>query len=134
MASSLVSRPHPLIGLSVEEITKAASLVEGYFRERTQNPDLSVYFKHITLDEPPKEVLLPYLDAEDEGVPMSNRPFVPRCAQVIYVEHGKTQPIVSVVSLDVGTVVNHLEANKGQHAPLERSDASMKDDVTDADI
>lgn len=116
-------RRHPLIGLTADEIKKAASLCQRWVYGQTQNPELEVHFKHITLDEPPKALLLPYLDAEDAGVPVHERPFVPRAAQIIYCEPGKSQPFVAIVSLDTGAVVGDAETGKGQHAPLDRCGA-----------
>ncbi|KAH0841377.1 hypothetical protein FOPE_06399 [Fonsecaea pedrosoi] len=93
MTLTLVSlRWHSLIGLTNDEIKKAASLCKCYVREQTKNAELTVHFEHITLDEPPKALLLPYIDAEDDGMRAHERQFVPRAVQMIYCEPGRSQP------------------------------------------
>ena len=127
-------RFHPLRGLTPTEIKKAAHVVTQGVRNRSNNLNQSLRFKNITLEEPPKAVLLPYLDAECAGVSVLKRPFVPRCAQVTYTEPGHTQPCVSVVSLDAEVEVNNFRAKKGQHSPLDRSVVPMLSDTTFTNI
>jgi primary-amine oxidase len=120
LASTSHPRVHPLIGLSAAEITRAGSTLSKCLQQQADNLQKSIRFKHITLEEPPKALLLPYLDAESTGVAVAERPFVPRCAQLSYTEPNGTHLQEAVVSLDTETLVSNIEANKGQHAPLER--------------
>ena len=120
LESSIRPRVHPLIGLSAVEITRAGSILSKKIQHDSDNANKSIRFKHISLQEPPKALLLPYLDAESVGVNVDQRPFVPRCAQIWYTEPNGTQLQESCVSLDTGTVVSTLAAKKGQHAPLDR--------------
>jgi primary-amine oxidase len=56
---------HPLAPLSASEITAAASLIRGSWPARTD-----LQFKAITLEEPLKSEVLPYLEAEYSGKPL----------------------------------------------------------------
>ena len=53
---------HPLCPLTASEIKKSAELVRSIFPTRPE-----IQFKAITLEEPEKAVLAPYLDAEHAG-------------------------------------------------------------------
>ena len=56
-SKSLVA--HPLCPLTANEITITADLVRSKYP-----PNTDLHFKALTLEEPPKSVLVPYLDAE----------------------------------------------------------------------
>lgn len=120
LSSAPHPRVHPLIALSAAEITRASSVLAQSTQKKAGDPKKLVRFKHITLKEPPKALLLPYLDAESAGVAAAQRPFVPRCAQISYTEHDGSQLREAYVSLDTETLLNTVEAKKGQHAPLDR--------------
>lgn len=65
---------HPLGPLSAEEISRSANLIRGAWPEGTK-----FQFKVITLSEPAKVQLIPYLDAEKKGQatsPIDRRSFV----------------------------------------------------------
>lgn len=53
---------HPLSPLTSSEITASAAFIKGLYPHKTQ-----LQFKAITLQEPPKSQLAPYLDAEHLG-------------------------------------------------------------------
>lgn len=61
---------HPLAPLTASEIATTADLLKSVW---PSNADLR--FKIITLDEPPKKQMVPYLAARDSG---SSLPFIPR--------------------------------------------------------
>ena len=67
---------HPLSPLTASEITTSAELIKGLYPSQTK-----VQFKAITLEEPEKAQLVPYLDAEHSGRPL---PRIPRKAFVNY--------------------------------------------------
>ncbi|KAI1049589.1 hypothetical protein LB505_008095 [Fusarium chuoi] len=113
-------RTHPLHALSEDEMLKAAEIVRELVKEKSEGRE-EVRFKHTTLSEPPKSLLLPYLDAESDSVPVSARPFVPRCAQVLYTFPGKPGFTESIVSLDTGTEVKSTLSKPGDHAGFDRS-------------
>ncbi|KAL5591246.1 hypothetical protein FOVSG1_010135 [Fusarium oxysporum f. sp. vasinfectum] len=114
-------RTHPLHALSEEEMLKAAEIVRTLVKEKFEGKE-EVRFKHTTLSEPPKSLLLPYLDAESDGVPVSTRPFVPRCALVLYTFPGKPGFTESIVSLDTGTEVKSTLSKPGDHAGFDRDE------------
>ena len=67
---------HPLSPLDPSEITKCSQLISAAW---PQNTELS--FKTITLLEPPKRILVPYLEKEHNGLP---REAIERKAFVTY--------------------------------------------------
>ncbi|GKU15181.1 unnamed protein product, partial [Fusarium langsethiae] len=58
----MTSVPHPLCPLTGDEIQSTARLIESVWPG-----SVSLSFKVITLSEPPKEKLAPYLQALDNG-------------------------------------------------------------------
>lgn len=61
---------HPLCPLTASEIATTADLLRSVWP-----PNTDLRFKIITLDEPPKKQMVPYLEASYSGAPL---PFVPR--------------------------------------------------------
>lgn len=53
---------HPLAPVTADEITHASQLIRGLWPEHT-----NLQFKVVTLEEPPKAQVLPYLEAEHTG-------------------------------------------------------------------
>ncbi|KAH8807776.1 copper amine oxidase [Xylogone sp. PMI_703] len=115
-------RPHPLLPLKADEIAKAASIISEIVHKREDDTSRSIYFKYITLYEPPKAILFPYLDAESSGVAVVDRPFVPRCAQIAYTDQNQENLRESVISLDTETEISVSEGQKGHHGPLDRDE------------
>jgi primary-amine oxidase len=115
---TLSGRPHPLHHITPDEIKRAASIVS--VRVRATDGPVQVRFKNISLQEPPKALLLPYLDAEAAGVPHSQRPFVPRSLSVTWSTGNERRVTDSVVSLDANTVVEEIRARPGQHGSIDR--------------
>lgn len=67
---------HPLSPLTSSEITNAVQLVQGLYPSNT-----SLQYKTVTLEEPKKAALVPYLDAEHNG---RRKPSIDRRAFVAY--------------------------------------------------
>jgi primary-amine oxidase len=114
------SRPHPLHNITPAEIGRASQIVTSILQEG-HGPSYAIYFKHIYLSESPKALLMPYLDAESEGVPAEQRPYVPRLAGVVY--HTVDNPrefFEIIVSLDSETEVELRLPRKGQHSSFDR--------------
>lgn len=89
-------------------------------REREKDISYPLWIKHVALHEPPKALLLPYLDAESAGFPPESRPYVPRLVSVIYTTNDGRDLFESVVSLDTGTEVGLEQASKGQYSNIDR--------------
>lgn len=53
---------HPLSSLTASEITRASALIRALYP-----PGIDLHFKAVTLEEPPKAQLVPYLEAEYQG-------------------------------------------------------------------
>ncbi|OIW30441.1 amine oxidase [Coniochaeta ligniaria NRRL 30616] len=67
--------PHPLDPLTPQEISLATGIVRNHF------PKVKLVFRAITLSEPPKKELVPFLEAERLGNPHPYQ--LPRVAQVL---------------------------------------------------
>ncbi|KAJ9144700.1 Amine oxidase [Pleurostoma richardsiae] len=113
-------RPHPLALLTDAELQAASALVKELVA--TQEPGLKIRFKNISLAEPPKSLLLPYLDAEAAGVSQSARPFVPRCVSCIWSADNERRVTESVVDLQTGLEVKRDSIAKGQHGSNDRAE------------
>jgi primary-amine oxidase len=69
--------PHPLADLTAAEIVQARSLIQGL------HPRTTLSFKAITLEEPEKNSMVKYLEAEHAGVRLSPPPRIAYCAYYI---------------------------------------------------
>lgn len=114
------ARPHPLHNITPAEIRHASETVSHILKEQ-HHDDRPLWFKHVYLQEPPKALLMPYLDAENAGVPAPQRPFVPRLAGVIYHPVGQAKEFREIiVSLDSGTEVEFRTPTTGMHSSFDR--------------
>jgi primary-amine oxidase len=115
----MTRRLHPLHDISAAEIRRAAEIVTRIHREK-HGPSCSIRFKNISLREPPKALLVPYLEAESSGVPAVARPFVPRLVSVIGHPMDNVRDFFEIiVSLDSGTEVDRITPKPGQHASFD---------------
>lgn len=65
---------HPLSPLTAAEITRSAELIKTMYPHR-----IDLHFKAVTLEEPEKALLVPYLEAEHHGrttSPIDRKAFV----------------------------------------------------------
>lgn len=108
---------HPLRILQADEIREATRILVDSLEGIDPS---SVHFKNISLHDPPKALLLPHLDAEASGVPLHQRPYVPRCVDIIWSTNGGKQVTESVVSLDAKTIIAKSHPKPGQHGPNDR--------------
>ena len=119
---SATSRCHPLQILNDEEIRSASSILLRQIQEQDKitGTETKVHFKNISLHDPSKALLLPHLDAEAAGVPFDQRPFVPRCVDVLWSTDSERKVTESTISLDSQTIVGQTQLQKGQHGPNDR--------------
>ncbi|KAF2134622.1 hypothetical protein P153DRAFT_391950 [Dothidotthia symphoricarpi CBS 119687] len=99
---------HPLAPLSEAEITTAASIIKASWPAPTD-----LQFKVVTLEEPPKSEVLPYLQAEHSG---KTRPTVSRKAFVNYYIRNTNKYHEAVVDLTSGQVVRNVLLGPFVHA------------------
>ncbi|KAG6035634.1 hypothetical protein E4U41_006001 [Claviceps citrina] len=96
-------QPHPLTQLSVDEFTKAREIVVKLYGSSE-----SIYFRHISLQEPSKESLIPFLEAEHAGALTAETPRPARHARVEYdiIKPDKHEAVRCVVDLAAFKVIN----------------------------
>ena len=114
------NRKHPLHFITPDEISTASKIALRCLRERENNSDLQIRFKSISLHDPPKKLLLPYLDAEASGVLAADRPYVPRCLDCVYAFDNERHFGTITVSIDADCEVAYDRAKKGQHTSFDR--------------
>lgn len=66
---------HPLLDLTASEVKHAAALVRQLHRGQ------QLTFKAITLEEPPKDLVIQYFKAQENGTAL---PYIPRVAFAAY--------------------------------------------------
>ncbi|PFH56838.1 hypothetical protein XA68_15930 [Ophiocordyceps unilateralis] len=113
--SSVMSFPHPLSSLSVDEINQARDLVLKL------HPGTVIDFRTIYLLEPPKADVLPFLALEHAGNVTRSTPRPARLAQARYDVIGGSQAAEyheSVVDLGAGQRVSHQVIPTEHHAGL----------------
>ncbi|KAK3384997.1 copper amine oxidase [Podospora didyma] len=100
-------RNHPLGPLSGAEITQSSGLIQASWPESTR-----FQFRVITLYEPPKEELVPYLAAERAGEAL---PAVDRRAFVVYYFKGTDALHEAIVNLTKGAVERNVRLGPFTH-------------------
>lgn len=108
--------PHPLSQLTADEIRRAADIIRKARPSRS-----SIVFRTITLEEPAKAILLPFLATEHAGKlsPWTERP--PRLAKVlcdVIVEDKTTDFCTAVVDIGIGQEISFEIVDKKFHAPM----------------
>ncbi|KAK4447762.1 putative copper amine oxidase [Podospora aff. communis PSN243] len=98
---------HPLGPLSGDEIVQASSLIRAAWPE-----DVDLYFRVVTLREPAKAELVPYLTAERAGEPT---PGIDRRAFVVYYFRGTDKLHEAVVNLTTKTVERNARLGPFTH-------------------
>ncbi|KAL1297654.1 hypothetical protein AAFC00_006209 [Neodothiora populina] len=119
-----MARPHPLHSITASEVSAASAIVRELVQQsdKANGTQSKLRFKNISQHEPPKSILLPYLDAEASGIPVDQRPFVPRCVDVVWAINNERDIYETTVSLDAKTVVSQSKALPGQHSSLDRDE------------
>jgi len=112
-----VPPPHPLEPLSVEEINAARDVIR-----KARTPSVSVIYRDITLEEPPKALMIPFLNAEI-GPKLNawpERP--PRVAKVLYdviaADRKSLDFCCSMVNVITSQELSHEVIDKRFHSPL----------------
>jgi primary-amine oxidase len=95
------SSVHPLDPLSPAEITSATAILRSVYPAGSP-----IHFKAVTLDEPAKHLVLPYLDAEHKG---SALPIVPRTAYILYVMVNTNKAFEAIVDFGSGKLVSNSQ-------------------------
>jgi primary-amine oxidase len=103
---------HPFDPLSPDEISRAATIVRPHFGPQEPN------FRVITLQEPPKQEMIRYLDSEHGGKPFEHTPT--RCARVEVVIKLKEEIALFelLVDLDNNKVVAK-QHQRGKHSHID---------------
>ncbi|KAF4637092.1 hypothetical protein G7Y89_g994 [Cudoniella acicularis] len=107
--------PHPLEQLSITESHIARDVVLKAYNKSV------IDFRTISLEEPAKSILKPFLDAENAGTLRSNSPRPPRLARVAYdvaSENKVFQFFETVVDVGAGEIVSQELIDSKHHAPL----------------
>lgn len=108
-------QPHPLDQLSVEEVNKTRNVI------LRSHPGVSIAFRTISLEEPRKVALMPFLQAEHRGELTSRTKRPPRRARVLFEAISKDRSVElreSVVDVVAGEEKSHQVIDKKHHAPL----------------
>ena len=107
---------HPLMSLTIAETNQARDIVID------AHHGASIYFRIVTLLEPPKAELTAFLDAEHSGRLSSSTPRPARVAEVKYdaIERGSKVPVYQESWVDIGArkVVQHDVIDTEFHASL----------------
>lgn len=108
--------PHPFSALTIEETGVARDVI------LKAHPGASIYFRIVSLLEPPKTELAQFLEAEHTGKLTSNTPRPSRQAEVKYdaIEAGSKVPVYQEawVNIDTKERVKHDLISTEFHAAL----------------
>ena len=105
---------HPLAQLTAQEFAKARDIVV-----QAHKGSEPLYFRATQLEEPPREDLIPFLEAEHDGSLSEITPRPPRCARVEYdlLKDKKHDHAHAVVDLDAEKVVS-TSTKEGEAYPF----------------
>ncbi|KAK2011733.1 copper amine oxidase [Colletotrichum eremochloae] len=116
-----MSVPHPLCPLSGAEIQAAAQLIQTSWPQ-----SVSLQFKVVTLNEPAKAELAPYLDARDKG----QSPAQPdRRAFLAYYIRGTNLFHEAVVNLTTGKVESNVKLGANVHGNVDYGEAQLVEKI-----
>ncbi|CZR57083.1 related to copper amine oxidase [Phialocephala subalpina] len=117
-------KKHPLDPLNAEEIKQVSSLL------KVKSPGKSLHFKIITIFEPPKARLRPFLKAERNGTAL---PPLPRIASALYYHRGTADLFLAEVNVESNSVEKiekldpHLHGQNDIDEVTELRDACLAD-------
>ncbi|KAL9634222.1 MAG: hypothetical protein Q9164_004221 [Protoblastenia rupestris] len=112
---------HPLCPLTASEIKKSAELVRSIFPARPE-----IQFKAITLEEPEKAVLAPYLDAEHAG---KRVPRIERKAFVSYYIRNTDKLHEAIINLSRHNVESNVRLGPEHHAPADNTEIAAVEEA-----
>lgn len=115
---------HPLDPATSEELTIAADTIKSLY-------DVRLHFKAAGLQEPKKELMLKYLEAEHGNQP---RPHVPRCIFIMWYIHRTPRLFEAVVDVEKKIVLSHTELSRDFHGPCDRTELSEAAAVALGDV
>lgn len=107
--------PHPFDQFSLKEIENSAAFIKA------QHPGKTIHIKTIEREEPPKALMVPYLEAERAGKNPIPPPRVGHC--IYYVLENKAAAELWV-NLDEQKVVEYKELPRGSHPPIDPWEAA----------
>ena len=99
---------HPLDPLTSNEISAASAVIRASYP-----PGSPLHFKAVSLEEPPKSLFVPYLEAEHGGRP---RPFISRIAYVLYVTLNTSKTWEALVDLSTRKLIGNVQIPHDCHA------------------
>ncbi|KAK7700571.1 hypothetical protein SLS57_012052 [Botryosphaeria dothidea] len=106
--SATQTATHPLAPLSGDEIKAASAIIQSSWPNGT-----NLHFKAVTLEEPPKAEVIPYLDAEHSGAP---RPSIRRKAFINYYIRNTNKYHEAIVDLTAGVLEKNVRLGPNVHA------------------
>ncbi|KAK1597067.1 copper amine oxidase [Colletotrichum navitas] len=116
-----MSAPHPLCPLSGAEIQAAAQLIQTCWPQ-----SVSLQFKVVTLSEPAKAQLAPYLDARDKG---QSPPQPDRRAFLTYYVRGTDLFHEAVANLTTGKVESNVKLGANLHGNVDYDEAQIVEKI-----
>lgn len=107
--------PHPLDSLTIAELEKAVAILKNEYAGQL------LHIKTVEREEPPKEVLVPFLDAEKAGRPIAPPPRI--CHAIYYVLNEKRAAELWI-NLNTAKVLDKKFLPKGSHPPIDPWEAT----------
>ena len=105
--STKVQHVHPYAPLSANEITYASTLLSAQWPE-----DTDIHYKTVTLAEPPKRDVVPYIEAEARNATL---PTIDRKAFVSYYLRKTNKLHEAIINLSEGGVERNVRLGQNQH-------------------
>ncbi|MCJ1240084.1 hypothetical protein MMC14_008084 [Varicellaria rhodocarpa] len=112
---------HPLSPLTSREIVKSAELIRGIYPQKT-----NLQFKIVTLQEPEKAQLIPFLESEHRGAQV---PRIDRKAFVNYYIRNTDKFHEAVINLTRGEVEKHFRLGPNQHGAADGEEIFLVEKV-----
>ncbi|KAJ5560173.1 hypothetical protein N7513_002572 [Penicillium frequentans] len=100
--------PHPFASITALEIESAVEITLPLATARHNVNHDQIAFKSISLIEPPKSDMIPYLELEHAGEPPASRPKLPRRVELLYYIKNTTKIHEEIVSLDDKSELAHF--------------------------
>lgn len=109
-------RHHPLDQLTVQELQTCVDIIVK------QHKGKKLHIKSVNMEEPPKSLVVPYLQAEKSKLPL---PHIPRIGYALYYVMDDKRAEELWIDLDENKIIKYNTLPKGVHPPMDQVEANQ---------
>jgi primary-amine oxidase len=124
MNKRVADNSQPLDPVTAEELEIALNIIKDAYK------DIPLHFKAAGPEEPPKNLMVQYLEAEHAGL---ERPTIPRSIFLMWYIKQTPRLFEAIVDVTTRTIIHHNELPRDFHGPCDRTELNQAAQVVLAD-